>query len=65
MIIEMIKWNQDVDEVVDLVDEQQHVQMSGVDILRVRRYVIAEWLDRFGVIVFDLLRLRDLWIWGW
>ena len=29
-------------EVVNLVDKQQHVQMSGVDILRVRRYVIAE-----------------------
>ena len=29
-------------EVVGLVDNQQHVQMSGVDILRVRRYVIAE-----------------------
>ena len=29
-------------EVVGLVDDQQHVQMSGVDILRVRRYVIAE-----------------------
>ena len=37
--------HQDVIEVVSLVDEQQHEQIRGVDILCVRRYVIAERLD--------------------
>ena len=46
-------------EVVGLVDDQQHEQIRGVDILRLGRYVIAERLDRFEEFVFDLL---PLWI---